>query len=188
MIRSGLARGVVAAALVGVLAGCAGDPSPPVTASPAPSATAPTETAPTETALERQTRLDFEAAEKSYRAFRAEYRRVLEAGGAKKPTKAMTDTAGGPYLAEFVPVIKAFKKLGYTQKGPEKIVYVRPGGYDPKSLILNTCEDGRNNAIYDSEGNLYGRGEIRTAQIEVRKIDGRWKLWTVDGEKVASCA
>ena len=101
-----------------MLAGCAADPAPPSPPSPIPT---PTETAPTETALERQTRLDYEAAERSYRAFRREYRRVLADGGARKPTKVMTETAGGPYLAEYVQVIRAYKKLNYTQKGGEKI-------------------------------------------------------------------
>lgn len=178
------ARAVAAAAVVCLLAlvGCdggSGGPSP----SPAPTV----QPSPPETGPERQQRLDFEAAEKSYRAFRAEYNRVLAAGGAKQPTTVMTDAAAGPYLAEFVRAIRAVAKLGYTQRGQETIVYVRHRGFSPTILFLDTCEDGRKLAVYDNKGRLYGRGEIRTAHIEVRKLGGRWKMWSVDGEKVPSC-
>ncbi|HEY5822538.1 MAG TPA: hypothetical protein VIT20_11220, partial [Propionibacteriaceae bacterium] len=91
-----------AAILVALLTGgCTPDPTPPVT--PTPTATQ----TPTETEQERQQREAYAAAETAYRTFRAEYGRVLRAGGAKEATAVMKQTAGGPYLKEFTEVIQA---------------------------------------------------------------------------------
>ena len=76
---------VVGACLLAFLGtGCTPDDPPPAP----PSTTAPSPT-PTENAQEREERLAYEAAEKSYREFRAEYYRVLGSGGAKSSTPAM---------------------------------------------------------------------------------------------------
>src|SRR3954454_8462186 len=123
-------RGLVTAALLCLLTaqGCSAD-----LGSPSPSPTAPTHT-PTESAQQRQERLDYAAAEKAYRTFRAEYGRVLRAGGAKEPTRVMKATAGGDYLATFTEVIRGYKQLGSREVGTEKIVYVHRAGYSERSI------------------------------------------------------
>src|SRR4051812_42967822 len=121
-------RGLVTAALLCLLTaqGCAADLSSP---SPSPSPTPPAQT-PTESAQQRQERLDYAAAEKAYRTFRAEYGRVLRAGGGKEPTRVMKATAGGDYLATFSRVIRGYKAIGSRDVGEEEVIFVHPGGYN----------------------------------------------------------
>ncbi len=119
--------GVVALLCALVLAGCSADPA--VTPSPAPSPSA----TPTETAAERQERLDYAAAEKAYRTFRAEYGRVLRAGGAKEPTKVMRETAGGEYLRSFTEVAAAYAGLVTSHHGRSESCTYAAGGYSPSA-------------------------------------------------------
>ena len=177
-----LGRGLAAMTIIITLSvACTSDPEVPPTPSPSIPAT------PAETEQERQERVAYAAAEKSYREFRAEYRRVLRAGGSSKATIVLKETAAGPYLAQFVKVVQSYEKTGAKLQGQERVVYVRPAGYSPTSLVLDTCEDGRGHTTRYKNGKVAGKGEVRTARIEVRKIEGRWKMWDVEGEKVASC-
>ena len=68
---------------------------PAQTSSPSPTPAAAT---PTESQIERQMRLDYEAAEKAYRANRAEQARLYQAGGTTEATSAMRATATASYL------------------------------------------------------------------------------------------
>ena len=177
--RTGVGAAALLCALV--LVGCTPDPA--VTPSPSPTATSAT---PTETAAERQERLDYAAAEKAYRTFRAEYGRVLRAGGAKEPTKVMKETAGGDYLDTFTEVIRSYRTADSRAIGEERIDYVRFGGYTPTRLVLDVCEDGSNTKIVIPDRSPE-EGEIRTASIEVRKVGSKWKMWSGSGTKVDSC-
>jgi hypothetical protein len=179
-----LGRAVAALTLVALVAGgCTPDPtpSPPLTPTPTLSAT------PTESDQEREQRLAYEAAEKSYRTFRAEYRRVLRQGGAKEPTAVMKDTAGGPYLDTFAKIAQGYKIVGDHQRGREIIQYVRHGGYSTESLSLNVCEDGRPVQVIRKNGKQGGVGEVRTATLEVRYVGSTWKVWSGTGEMVKAC-
>ncbi|WP_157720438.1 hypothetical protein [Friedmanniella luteola] len=158
-------------------------PAPAVTPSPSPTASSAT---PTETAAERQERLDYAAAEKAYRTFRAEYGRVLRAGGAKEPTKVMKATAGGEYLATFTEVIRSYRDADSRTIGKESIGFVRPGGYATSKLTLDVCEDGRKVQTLIPRRKAQN-GEIRTATIEVRQVGTSWKLWSGSGELADSC-
>lgn len=187
MVVGKIGRCAAALMLVGfVAAGCTPDaPSPP--SSPTPPPTPSVSQIPSETAQERQQRVDYEAAEKSYRAFRAEYRRVLRDGGAENATARMRATAGNGYLKDTENVIQGYKSFKYRQEGQEKIVYLRPGGYSPSSLILDACEDDRSVKAMDENGKSLGPGEFRVVKIVVAKRDGSWKLWSGTGKKVDSC-
>ena len=170
-------------------AGCTPDPGAGPTVSPAP--TSPSATAlptPPETDIERQMRLDYEAAEKVYRRFRAEYRRVLRAGGAKQATTVMKETAGNGYLEETEAVVKAYKNFGDHQEGGrERIVYVRYRGWKAEQVTLAVCEDSRSIKALDKDGKSLGPGEFRTVTIRLRKFSAGWKLWSGSGKKAGSC-
>jgi hypothetical protein len=183
MAGVGRTSGVAALLCLLALVGCTADPSGPVS-SPTPT---PSVQTPTESAQERQERLDYAAAEKAYRTFRAEYGRVLRAGGAKEPTRVMTATAGGDYLDTFTQVIKGYKKLGSREVGREKIAYIRRSGYAPRSIRLDVCEDSRATKTIRKNGKV-GRGEVRTAALEVRRLSGDWKVWSGTGKLVETCA
>lgn len=169
-----------AIAVCALAAGCTTDPPP------TPTPTATVSQTPTETAQERQERLDYAAAEKAYRTFRAEYNRVLRAGGAKGPTKVMKETAGGPYLKELSEGIEAYRGLGSYDRGMEKIVYVRRVGYSAAAIALDVCEDSRSVKTYEKTGEPAGNGDILQAHLELKKTD-RWRVWNGTGEKVKSC-
>jgi len=142
---------------------------------------------PTENAQEREQRLAYEAAETSYREFRAEFAHVLTRGGARDVTSRMTQTAGGPYLKENLEVVQAYRGLGYHQAGSDRVMYVRRMGYSPASILLATCEDATRARTLDKKGKLIGRGDVRTLSLEVRKSKGVWKVWSGTGKQVKMC-
>jgi len=178
-----LGRGLAAMTVIVTLtAACTPDPG--LTPPPTPSAPA----SPTETEQQRQERVAYEAAEKSYRTFRKAMNRVLASGGANQPSPEMLKAAAGPYLAEYTSLIKSFKKGQFHQEGSEKILSVVHNGYSPSAVILDVCEDSRSIKTVRSDGSTFGKGELRTARLEVRKKDGTWKVWSGDGEKATSCS
>jgi hypothetical protein len=90
-------RGLLVGSCLLAFLGTACTPSDPP---PTPPTTVASAT-PTENAQEREERLAYQAAEASYREFRAEVERVYSRGGAAKPTAVMKATAGGQYLASY---------------------------------------------------------------------------------------
>lgn len=170
--------GVSLLALLG--AGCTPDTSTP------PPATS-TSATPTESAQEREERIAYEAAEKSYREFRAEFNELLASGGAKKATAKMQSTAADSYLKQNLEVVQAYKGLRYHQEGADKIIYVHKGGYSPSSVVLLTCEDASGARTIDKRGEVVGRGDVRTLELEARKTADGWKLWSGTGSKVKTC-
>ncbi len=177
-----LGRGLAAMTIIITLsAACTSDPEVPPTPSPSIPAT------PAETEQERQERVAYAAAEKSYREFRAAVNQVLSSGGASQPTDRMRKAAGGPYLAEYASLIKSFNKGDFHQEGSEKIVSVLPNGYSPSSVVLDVCEDSRLIKTVKKDGTIFGRGELRTARLDVRLKNGAWKVWSGEGEETSSC-
>jgi len=183
VFRATVCRSIAVLLATGSLVACGPEPTPTTSPTPSPVATQ----TPTESAQERKQRLDYEAAEKAYRTFRAEFNRVLQAGGSKSATKVMKENAGGEYLKSTEEVVQAYKGLGGKQIGDELIVYVRPAGYSPKSVIIETCEDTRKVKALDKRGKSLGPGEVLALQIEVRQLRNQWKLWSGSGRKVKSC-
>lgn len=159
------------------------DPPAPPAASSVPSA-APT---PTENAQELEERLAYAAAEKSYRDFRAEFRRITGAGGASKATQKMKDASGGPYLADATKVIRAYKDTGSHTEGDTRIGYVIPAGYSDESLLLNVCEDETAVKTFDAKNRQVARNQVLILQLDVREIDGLWKVWNFSGHQEKSC-
>ena len=99
----------------------------------------------------------------------------------------MKATAAGPYLKYFTQLAQAYKGEGVHSIGAERAGYVRPQGYSPDSLVLDVCEDSTAVKDFNSKGKQTGKGEIRTARLEMRKVDGAWKIWDGDGKKASSC-
>ena len=181
MVDARRAVGVLAVACALAGSGCTGDG--PAEPTPSPS---PVVQTPVETSQERQQRLDYAAAEKAYRTFRAEYQRVLRTGGAAKPTKIMVRTAGGPYLATFAEAIEGYKLAGSHTVGREHVLYVRHEGYAAKSILIWACEDDRKVVTERRKGSDES-GDLRVVHLEARLIQGSWKVWKGSGEEVKSC-
>ena len=90
-LRRGLVTVGAAVACCALTAACTSEPAPGATSSPTPVSTTPTESQ-----IERQMRLDYEAAEKAYRANMAEQDRlVLRHGGADESNSCTQATATG---------------------------------------------------------------------------------------------
>ena len=172
----------VAAVVVGglLLAACSPQPTPP------PPAPAPV-TTPVETQLERQQRLDFEAAEKSYRAFHSEYTRLSQSGGTRQPTAVMKLEAGGPYLQFMADYLAQTQAAGTRAKGVVNITYVRPGVYSPTALDLQICEDGSNVTNVNRQGEVISRGVAVRLRLDVHRVGNKWKVWDGDDEEVTTC-
>lgn len=100
----------------------------------------------------------------------------------------MKQTAGNGYLTDLEEVVQGYKNLGGHQEGREKIVYVRGAGYQPTRVRLEVCEDDRLIKAYDKNGESIGPGEVKVLSLEVRKADGRWKVWSGDGKVVSECS
>ena len=93
-LRRGLVTVGAAVACCALTAACTSEPAPGATSSPTPVSTTPTESQ-----IERQMRLDYEAAEKAYRANIEEQDRLAQAGGANAATPSLKSTAEGEYLS-----------------------------------------------------------------------------------------
>ena len=161
-------------------------PAAPVASSAPPSSARPS-SSPTETQIERQRRLDFEAAEKSYRAFHAEYTRLTLVGGASAATDAMKDHAAGPYLKSMTSFLETRKRKGWGASGEVRIVYVRADAYGAAKLSLNVCEDGSHVQLLNKAGKPFRRGSIGRMTLSFRSVEGQWKVWSARQTLVASC-
>lgn len=176
----------LAAVAVGVvcllpMAGCdSGGPSPTPTPTPT------VQTSPPETSLERQQRLDFAAAEKSYRAFMAEMDRVGKAGGASTATPTMKKHAAGPLLEFYSAAARQQKQRGVKYTADTVIGYVRTGAYSPEQLSMDVCEDNSKNKVLDKNGKVVSEGEILKRTLYARPIGGVWKLWDGDERGTAT--
>lgn len=166
-------------ALGGVTAGC----TPDVPAPPPPTLTA----SPPETDLERQEREAFESAEHSYRAFRAEYGRVIRSGGSRRATPTMRRYATGEYLQAMVAFTSRYKEEEIRSKGQERIAFVRADKYQKTRLELTVCEDATQVRNYNRRGKFIGSGIAARADLQMRLMQGTWKIATADYTQVEQC-
>jgi len=169
-----------AAALCVVAAACnpTGGVSPSPTSSPTP----------TETQLERRARLDFEAAEKAYRTFNAEFDRVSQAGGSPTPTPVMKDTAAGPYLSSYANLLKKQYEANVRVQGGVRIGSLSRQSYALARIAMLACEDGSDIRIYGKTGKLLGKGSIVMTTIDARRVGSGWKMWDFNEKNASKCA
>ena len=167
-------------------AACTPDPgpTPPATPTPQPS---PTSASPTESAQEREQRVAFEDATLSYREFHKEFTRLSIAGGTNASTPLMKKNAAGPYLDFYTKILLDRKETATHATVGARIVYVKVGAYSADELTLKACEDASKNRVVDASGTVKGKGIATRLTIYVRPVEGRWKLWNGDDEKVSSC-
>ncbi|MGI3780142.1 MAG: hypothetical protein ACRYG2_05125 [Janthinobacterium lividum] len=179
-----MGRGLAASCLLAFL-GTACTPSSPPAPTTSPVVATPT---PTENAQEREQRIAYQAAEASYREFRAEYRRVTAAGGAGEASAEMKTTAAGPYLADATKVIKAYRATGGYTTGTTLIGYVHAAGYSASSVVLDVCEDETSVKTFNSDHKQVAKNGILVLHLDVRRLNGSWKIWDFSGHKEESCA
>lgn len=178
--------GAISATCV-LLAACMPADGAPVP--PPPDSQSAVSATPPETAQEREERLAYEAAEKAYRTFRAEYDRLYQIPSSpSKPPKAITQNAAGPYLKVMMGFLTYSAERNRRADRAMRIAYVRPGGYSLEELVLETCEDGSRIRVLNPQGKQVGHGGTSALKLIVRRVDGRWKVWDGDQTVVARCA
>jgi hypothetical protein len=154
----------------------------------APSLT-PASSTPTESQIERQMRLDYEAAETAYRASTAEQDRLYQAGGVTKPTAALRATATSSYLRITLKSLREVHRSGWHAKGNTKIIGVaRTGGWRAGRVGLTSCEDNTAIRFIDRAGeDVTPKTERRYVQeLTVVKVTERWKVSTANSTRVHS--
>jgi hypothetical protein len=163
-----------------LVAGCT--PEPPASTLPP----TPVTTTPTESQIERQMRLDYEAAEKAYRANIAEQDRLARAGGIRRATSALKSSAEGSYLSFTVASLALIKRNGWRGSGSTMILGVVKIGWQEKRVRLMSCEDGSSLRLFDKSSNdVTPKGESRFVQsLLVVQRAGRWRVSAFDSKSV----
>jgi hypothetical protein len=163
-------------------ASCTSEPASISTQSPAPAATPPAESQ-----IERQTRLDYEGAEKAYWDSMAEQDRLYRAGGTVKATPALKATATGSYLKIILASLRDVHIRGWHAIGDTRIVgVVRDRGWKHGRVELTSCEDNEIVTFVDKSGrDVTPNGIALYVQaLTVIREDGRWKVSTALTTKV----
>jgi hypothetical protein len=131
-------------------------------------------------------RLDYEAAEKAYRANIEEQDRLAQAGGANAATPSLKSTAEGEYLSAAVASLKFIKKKGWHGAGSTTVLGVVDVGWQDKRVRLMGCEDGSRLRLLDKAGaDVTPKGDSRFVQLlyVVRRSD-RWKVSSFESKSV----
>lgn len=177
------------AAMSALAAACTSPTPAPAEPTPTPTQSSPAASStPPETQLERQTRLDFEAAEKAYRTFHSEYNKLAVAGGSDGATTTMKATAGGAYLKTMTEFLQARKREGWRSSNGVKVSYVRTGQHSVDRVILIVCEDGSDVKLLDKMGKEIRKGTIQRLTLTARPVEAQWKVVNGSNKAVESCA
>jgi hypothetical protein len=182
--RRGVVTLVAAGAGCALLAACS--PSPPA-ATPTPSITSASPSAtPTESAIERQMRLDYEAAEKAYRANIAEQDRQSQLGIAEA-TPALTSTASGFYLKAVLDGLRSIRNSGWKAVGVTDILGVSRSGWKVDDIRFVSCEDLSRIRFIDKSGKEVkpkGTTLKYLQDLRVHRFKRTWKVIDLESKQV----
>jgi hypothetical protein len=182
--RRGFVSVGAAVACCALAAACTPEPAPISTASSTPAVTTPTESQ-----IERQMRLDYEAAEKAYRDNMAEQDRLYQSGGATEATRALRATSTGSYLRITLESLRDVRKRGWHAIGGANIVgVVRDRGWKQGQVALTSCEDDETVRFVDKSGKdvTPGGSALYVQALTVISEGGRWKVSTALTTKVGT--
>jgi hypothetical protein len=150
----------------------------PVQPASSPSPT-PASRTPTESEIERQIRLDYEAAEKAYRANIAEQDRLYMAGGTIVATPVLRATSTGSYLRISLESLRDVHRTGWRATSGTRIVgVVRDGGWRNGRVGLTSCEDNEIVRFVDRSGKDVTPKALAlyVQALTVVRESGRWKV------------
>jgi hypothetical protein len=157
---------------------------PAQTSSPSPT---PLATTPRESQIERQMRLDYEAAELAYRTNMAEQDRLYQAGGAVEATPVLEATATGSYLRISLKSLRDVHDASWRATAGTKILgIVRDGGWKGDRVGLTSCEDNEIVTFVDKSGkDVTPRGLALYVQaLTIVRVSGSWKVSAAMTKKV----
>jgi hypothetical protein len=163
-------------------AACTQEPAQTSSPSPTPAATMPTESQ-----IERQMRLDYEAAEEAYRANMAEQDRLYKAGGAVEPSAVLEATATGSYLRISLKSLRDVHDAGWrTTAGTKILGVVRDAGWRRDRVGLTSCEDNEIVRFVDKSGkDVTPLGPALYVQaLTIVRVSGSWKVSAAMTRKV----
>jgi hypothetical protein len=149
-------------------------PEPAIAPSPTPASTTLTESQ-----IERQMRLDYEAAEQAYRANMAEQDRLYMAGGTIDATPVLRATSTGSYLRISLESLRDVHRSGWRATSGTRIVgVVRDGGWKNERVGLTSCEDNEIVRFVDKSGKDVTPKALALyiQALTVVKESGRWKV------------
>jgi hypothetical protein len=179
--RRGFVSVGAAVACCALAAACTPESAPVQTSSPTPAATTPSESQ-----IERQMRLDYDAAEQAYRDNIAEQDKLARAGGVQKATPSLKSTAEGEYLSTALASLAYIKRKGWHGTGSTTIVGVVRNGWQEKHVNLTSCEDGSELRLIDASGkDVTPKGFSRFVQsLSVVQRAGRWRVASFESKRV----
>ena len=179
--RRGFVSVGAAVACCALAAACTPEPAPTTTPSPTPAATTPSESQ-----IERQMRLDYEVAEKAYRASLAEHDRQAQLGIAS--AAALKKTATGAYLDFSLRSLRRSRNAGWQADGTTKIVNVVGSGWHEQKVRLIACEDSSGVRFTDKRGRDVTPRVRRTyvQDLTASKSGDDWKIADISSTVVTS--
>jgi hypothetical protein len=162
-------------------AACTSEPGSTSTPSPTSAATTPTESQ-----IERQIRVDYEAAETAYRAAVAEHDRQAQLGIAS--ASKLEQTATGVYLDFSLRSLRRSRDAGWRANGETKILDVVASGWQERTVRLIACEDSSGVRFTSERGkNVTPRGRRTYVQdLTASKVGTNWKVADISTKVVTS--
>jgi hypothetical protein len=140
-----------------------------------------------ESEIERQMRVDFEAAERAYRTNMAEQDRLYQAGGAVEATPVLQATATGSYLRISLKSLRDVHDAGWRATAGTKILgIVRDRGWKGDRVGLTSCEDNEIVTFVDKSGKdvTPGGPALYVQALTIVKVSGSWKVSAAMTRKV----
>jgi hypothetical protein len=183
--RRGLVTVGAAVACCALTAACTSEPAPGATSSPTSHVATPSESQ-----IEREMRLDYEAAEKAYRANMAEQDRQSQLGIAVK-TEELTSTASGNYLRFVLQVLRDIRDSGWRAQGATTIRGVVRDGWQQDQVLLTACEDSTDVKFTDEKGRDVTPKHVTRTYVQhltVTRDQGRWRVSDVASQSVKTYA
>ena len=179
--------GVAGCALI---AACTPNQPPGVTPTPTPTVPATTSPSPTatrtETDIERRMRLDFEAAERAYRASVAEQDRLSRLG-VSRATAELKRTSAGSYLEFALMGLREIEESGWRTTGDLRIAGIARGGWQERQVDLVACEDGSKIRIVDKSGRDVTPQKATATYVQnltIQKYGNDWKVSDISSKPV----
>jgi hypothetical protein len=179
-------RGLVtvgaAVACCALAAACTSEPTSVTTPSLTPPATTPTESQ-----VERQMRLDYEAAEKAYTSALAERERQAALGIAKS-SPALKANATGAYLDLVLKALRYAHDRHWHASGSTRVLGIVRNGWQEHTVHLIACEDSSPVRLIDKAGKDVTSQKVRTyvQDLTVDYVNGGWKVADVSTTVVKS--
>jgi hypothetical protein len=179
--RRGFVSVGAAVACCALAAACTPESVPVQTSSPTPTATIPSESQ-----IERQMRLDYEAAEQAYRSSVIEHDRQAQLGMAS--AAPLERTATGVYLDFSLRSLRRSRHAGWRAQGGTKIINVVNTGWQERRVRLIACEDSSNVRFTDERGRDVTPPAKRTyvQDLTANKVGSDWKIADISSTVVRS--